>query len=401
MATVADSNGVLTGSFLIPAGIPSGTKLVEFYGQGGSYASATFVGEDSVVTEDYETVYSYTRVLIDPLAETFTMTDSQMVVAVDLFLASLSASAPLIVQIRDVSNGYPGATIYGSARVSPSQLVAGQMNTIQLDVPILLAANTTYALVIQSPDAAYSVGVAKLGGFDATAQKWVTSQPYSVGVMLTSSNAQTWTASQDTDLTFAIRVAEFTPGSTNINLGKVAVSNVTDLMLLPVARVPDPSLEPKYTLSLPNGQTINVLNGQPVQLAAAITGDIGVQVSLPCNSSKTAELDPGSVLVAGAVATSANYVSRAVPATANTTLQVIYDAYVPSGSSVTAQYQVVGTTTWTDIPVTATTPTGNGATEFTCSVSALSAAAGVRVQLLLSGTAAARQMCSDLRIIVT
>lgn len=417
MATVADSNGNLTGQFTIPAGIPSGTKLVEFYGKGGSYGSATFVGESSVITQYYATVYTYTRDLIDPLAETFTLTKTQTVVAFDLFVSSVASTAPLLIQIRDVQNGVPGSTIYGQGRGYPaaiapaiastsgaikiSSLTAGQSNTIWLDTPVVLKGGTTYALVVQSADSAYSVGIAKLGAFDSSLQKWVTSQPYSIGVMLTSSNAQTWTPSQDTDLTFAVRVAQFTPGSTAINLGNVAVSAVTDLMLLPVERVPDPSLEPTYTLTLPSGQTLNVLSGQPVQLPSAVTGNIGVQALIPANVDMSAALDPGTTLVAGAVSTSANYVSRAVPASASTTLTVIYDAYAPAGATVTAQYQVVGTSTWTNLPVTGTAPAGNGATEFTCSASAISAAAGIRVQLLLSGTAGARPLCSDLRIIVT
>lgn len=417
MATVADANGNLTGTFTIPAGIPSGTKLVEFYGKGGSYGHATYIGESSIVTNYYETVYTYTTHLIDPLAETFTLTETATVVGFDLFVASLSASAPLIVQVRDVQNGLPGSVIYGQGRayaasmassiqstagsISISSLVAGQMNTIMLDVPVVLQGGTTYALVVQSDDSAYSVGVAKLGGFDASQQKWVTSQPYSVGVMLTSSNAQTWTPSQDTDLTFAVRVSSFVPGSSTIDLGKVTVAGATDLILLPVAFVPDPSLEPKYTLTMPSGQTMNVLNGQAVSLPSAVTGDIDVKVSLPSSSTLSSRLDPGTVLVAGAVASTANYVSRAVPGSANTTLTVIYDAYVPSGSSVTAQYQIVGTSTWTNIPVAGTVPADGGAMEFTCTATGLNATAGVRVQLLLAGTSAARPLCADLRIIVT
>lgn len=52
--------------------------------------------------------------------------------------------------------------------------------------------------------------MAELGKYDAVHERWVTSQPYQVGVLLSSSNASTWTPHQDRDLTFRLLGARFT-----------------------------------------------------------------------------------------------------------------------------------------------------------------------------------------------
>lgn len=60
----------------------------------------------------------------------------------------------------------------------------------------MLQAKREYAVVVLCDDATTALYVAELGKQDPT-RGYVTSQPYQVGVLLSSSNASTWTAHQD------------------------------------------------------------------------------------------------------------------------------------------------------------------------------------------------------------
>lgn len=55
-----------------------------------------------------------------------------------------------------------------------------------------------------------AIKVAELGKYDAVNSRWVTSQSYQVGILLSSSNASTWTLHQNLDLTFRLLAAKFT-----------------------------------------------------------------------------------------------------------------------------------------------------------------------------------------------
>ncbi len=83
-----------------------------------------------------------------------------------------------------------------------------------------LQANREYALVILCDDAETALAIAELGKFDAARERWVTAQPYQVGVLLSSSNASTWTAHQDADLTFELLAADYTESTRLIELGE-------------------------------------------------------------------------------------------------------------------------------------------------------------------------------------
>ena len=48
MSVSANSSGVVTGKFTIPAGLPAGAKRVSLAGAGGSKGDAVFVGSGMV-----------------------------------------------------------------------------------------------------------------------------------------------------------------------------------------------------------------------------------------------------------------------------------------------------------------------------------------------------------------
>lgn len=200
----ADGNGTLDGSFHIPAKVPSGAKAVTFTGKGGSRASAVFVGQGQLTVNTLRQVNTITTIWVDPLAQTFVLDKATQLAGVDLWFTAKGGDVRL--QIRDVANGVPSRTVLAEAHIPASSIVVsgGGHTRVLLPSPLSLAAGTEYAFVVLCDDAETALSVAELGKFDATAQQWVVSQPYQVGVLLSSSNASTWTAHQDRDLTFRL-----------------------------------------------------------------------------------------------------------------------------------------------------------------------------------------------------
>jgi len=416
-APVASAGGIVTGSFTIPAGIPSGSKTVIardvlFQRRG----EATFSGQGTLERQTWqrETIVTETRwnsppppppptnpyVRVDPIAQTFSIQQNVQISAVDLWFTT-APTTMASVQIRETTAGIPNQTIVAEAHIAAnSALVGGTHTRVQFGAPVLLLGGVEYAIVVLCLDADGALAVAELGKYDAVAQRWITSQPYTVGVLLSSSNASTWTAHQDRDLAFRLLSASYTETSHAVNLGNVAVTGVTDLLLMSYADRPASDTSVDYTLTLPDASVVTVSDGQPVQLAAAITGNVGVTANLHGTNDFSPILHPGSQLVAGVVATSGDYVSRAIPAGSAVTIKVIYEAVVPSGATVGVYYKGpdVGDT-WIAITSPVTTPADDGFTEFKHTATGINELT-VQIKLVLNGTTAARPRVRDLRVIV-
>ena len=147
-------------------------------------------------------------------------------------------------------------------------VTGGGHTRILFPAPVALAASTEYALVILCDNADTEVAIAELGKFDTAKQQWVASQPYTIGVLLSSSNASTWTAHQSRDLTFRLLEAVFAEGTNTIDLGAAEVSTpATDLILLSLAETPTSQTRVEYELGLPSGENLTVAENQPVRLA--------------------------------------------------------------------------------------------------------------------------------------
>lgn len=453
----ANASGVLTGTFTIPTGIPAGNKLIAVVGRGGAYGEATFSGQGTLerqtwqqrttVTTTWQSppppvsapVLGPTQAVFgptsngtmnpgaitddgllallritgnggdgagvnstDPLAQTFILRDNTQITAVDLWFVSASTT-PTRIQIRETSTGLPNSQIVAESTVLPSAIVVGGNSTrINFAAPVLLLGGVEYALVVLCDDPVGGLAVAELGKFDSVAQQWITSQPYTVGVLLSSSNASTWTPHQDRDMAFRLLRANYTSTSRNINLGTAAVTAATDLILMSFAERPASATGVDYVLTLPDASTLTVTDGQAIQLPAAITGNIGVTARLTGTAEFSPVLTPGTQIVAGQVSLTADYVSRAVPAGSSSTIKVIYEAVVPSGATVAVQYKGIDIPdTWSsNIAVASTRPVDDGFVEFIHTVTGVNETAA-QIKLILNGTAAARPRIRDLRVIVT
>lgn len=404
MSLIADSSGALSGKFTIPDGVLAGAKLVEFTGSGGSFGSATFVGQGTLRTDTMQDVITNTthNRYFDPLAQTFTLTAREQIGGVELFVTQIGTT-PFVVQIRETQTGLPTRVVITETQMLPSDLVQGQWNRFEFASPVTLQADVEYAVVVMCNDAVGEVAISELGKWDAASQSWVTSQPYNVGVLLSSSNASTWTPHQDRDLTFRLLAARYTQSLREVDLGNVAVVDATDILVATSIIQPDVRANAELELTLPDTTKVPVAGGQVLRLASPISGNIGVKAKLHAISSASASLIPGTQIVAGKQQLSADYVSRAFDADATgADIRIVFNAILPSGSGV--QVFVSGVDagdSW--LPVTqsgSAAPVGNGVYEFTYLYTGL-AEARVRVKLVLSGTAASRPYVANLRVSVT
>lgn len=417
----ANPAGVLSGSFTVPANVPAGNKPVVFIGAGGQRGDAIFSGQGTLERQTWQqqTTINETRWQsppppdpiwdfggggggggADPIAQTFTLTESVQASALDLWFAAVPTTATS-VQIRETAVGFPNQVIVAEKVIQPSAITAaGSPTRITFDVPVNLLGGNEYAIVILCNDAIGAMSVAELGKFDPAAQRWITSQPYTVGVLLSSSNASTWTAHQDRDMAFRILRANYTQTQRTIALGNVAVVGATDLLLMSYADRPASATGVEYTLTLPGGDVVTVSDGQPVQLAGAVTGNVAVSAKLAGTSMASPILYPGSQLVAGVLALTADYVSRAIPGGTSVQAKVIYEAVVPSGATITAYRKGIDAgDTWVAFPAATTRQVDDGYVEFTHAATGINEL-GIQVKLVLTGTAAARPFVRDLRALV-
>ncbi|WP_220816065.1 DUF4815 domain-containing protein [Pseudomonas paralcaligenes] len=414
----ANDAGVLNGTFNVPAGIPSGSKAVKASGAGGSTGTAVFTGEGiREVTNkvyvttiidvlDYWTGKPIGTCFIDPLAQTFRVTRTCQLAQI-ILRGKRGGDEPLLIHIRETVNGLPTGKVLAEQRIPASTFGLNESFAgINLDLPPTLFEGVEYALVIMTNGLGHELVIAELGKYDVQYNRWVSNQPYEVGVLLSSANAQTWTPHQDRDLYFSLQRASIAPANRTrvVPLGAVAVEDATDLMMLGNHLNPAAGAGVEYRLTLPSGEVLDVASDQPVRLAAPITGNVAVSAVITATEDLSGVLLPGSNLVVGKVASEGTYVSRAfnlVTAALGTNqrLTVVYDAVLPPGSTAVAHYRIDdGPWHACDAPTAA--PADNGAVELTSVTPGLSGSV-VRVRLTLAGTPAARPTAHNIRVIVS
>ena len=394
----ADASGKLSGHFTVPANVPAGVKAVVFTGAGGSTAQATFVGQGTLETTTLRTVQSVVNTYIDPLAQTFVLEKARQISGVDLFF-TVKGSSGVRVQIRETSGGYPTRSVLTEAIVPASSITAGASvaTRILFDAPVPLSASTEYALVLLCDDADTAVAIAEMGAFDSAHQQWVSAQPYTVGVLLSSSNASTWTAHQTKDIAFRLLAADFVEGINSVALGSATIGSggVSDLAC---SETPSAATHVEYELGLPSGAVMTVAEGQAVQLSDPVaSGTLSVTAKLSGDTAGSPVLWPGTQVLMGMVQTAGTYYTRSIPASGAARAVLIYAGYIPSGAAVTPEIQV-DSGDWMSMTSAGTTQEGNGYVEFKFTT-ALNGADLVKVRLTLTGSIKARPLIYDIRLL--
>ena len=233
----ADAAGRVSASFVVPADIPSGNRIVEVTDGAGSAQTNLQVNDPLVITRIQRVVVNRTiverqtivrtippriiRVPVvrtvwrwrwlwrrrDPLAQTFSFTQNRVVSAVGVEFTAKDASIPVTVQIRGVTTGLPNEVVLAEKVVAPDEIALDGETKIAFDDPFYAQANTSYAVVLLTNSTDYRVRIATLGQRGQNGV--ITRQPYAQGVLLESSNAETWTPLNASDLTLKIYGYDF------------------------------------------------------------------------------------------------------------------------------------------------------------------------------------------------
>lgn len=230
MPLTANGAGQITGSFTIPANVPVGAKRVTFLGDQGSFGAARFIGEGTIITQMQRQLTTIETRYYDPLAQTFRLDAGRHVTGVDFkFTAKGSSSNKVFLEIRETELGLPNATTLAEGVLQGSAITVGAWNKISLTRPVYLQAGVEYAMVLLTDDAVHAVALAELGKYDSAAGQFVTSQPYTIGTLLKSSNATTWTPVQEADLSFRMYGATFTSTTRTVSLGQLRAASVSSI----------------------------------------------------------------------------------------------------------------------------------------------------------------------------
>jgi hypothetical protein len=184
------------------------------------------VSENRVIVQTSDRIVADTG-WWDPLAQTFLIEQKGgcFLSKVDIFFATKDEKIPVMLEIREVVNGYPGKRVLPFSRVTlkPEQ-VSLSANTVTLDgvsvnkydtattftfpSPVYVQENTEYCIVLASDSNAYKVWISQVGEQMPGTARTISEQPY-LGSLFKSQNASTWTADQTQDLKFVLYRAKF------------------------------------------------------------------------------------------------------------------------------------------------------------------------------------------------
>lgn len=450
MSLIANNDGEVRGRFSIPEGLPAGIKEVVFSGQ-SSMARATFIGQGHTSTIDrrmvltthrqrtigstWDTYDSYftnwvqgvniwgepvgmvdpnsTAAAIggaagfDPLAQTFVLTTTTQVMGVDLWFTTKGTGRQnVLVQLREVVNGIPSYGVIAQATLNPDQITLDAWTRFEFP-PATLNANQEYAIVVGANDSVSAIATATLGEYDAAAAQWVTSQPYQIGVMLSSSNNLTWTPHQTSDLTFRLLATAYpsevnTPPTRTIALEAVDVVDADQLIILATVERPNAACTLVFNVTA-GSDTYQVMERQVLTLRTRFTGTLTWEAVLTGTSYASPVLYKDLQLVAGERLTSSNYISAALdtkvsPTRLTVDMHVYVDTYLPSGTTLTATAEVGAA--WLPLTLVDSTELGEGWVEQQYLLEDI-AETQTRLELVMTGTAVRRPILRNLRMALT
>jgi hypothetical protein len=233
---VSDENGTVVGSIFTGKNqFRTGTTTAKITtqqaplgvpGESTSEAQNIFTSKGTIVQPTYVVWY-------DPLAQTFLVEEESGIVptSIDIFFAKKDSNIPVELQIRETVNGYPGTpdkVIPGLTKVLlPSEVNVSSNATVPttftFDKLVRLPAGE-YALVLVSDSPDYLVWHSRMGEVEITTSaneeigKVIINKQPSMGVMFKAQNGSTWTPSQEDDIKFTLRRADFTATSGTLRL---------------------------------------------------------------------------------------------------------------------------------------------------------------------------------------
>lgn len=412
---VASSAGEITVTFTVPSGIPTGTRLVHAEGAAGSVAEALYVGEGTITVQTLRQVTLVTRAVratvvnitnvtnvvqqsrsVDPLAQTWLLSEARQIVGSDIRVAAIgSADHGIRLQLSGARDGTPTDEVEAQDYLPMAGVSIGDWLAARWPVPVHVPAVDERAIVILTDDATHALSIARLGDVIDNpdgSQSVVTAQPSTIGVLQSSSNRRTWTPHNDADLTHRIVVARYTATTRVVTLGTVDLVDVSDLVIRGTIELPTDETSVVFRVVRASGMVIEVASGQTIEFDSFVTETVTVEATLKGTETLSPILWPGVTVGLGRIRESGTYVTKAFAAKASpATLRALSAAYLPSGSAVAAHYDAADDGGWTAMTLSETETLDAGWTEPAYEATGITDPA-LRVRLTLTGGPSARPL---------
>lgn len=193
----------------------------------GTYGSAIYTANGTLeLKQDKNTTITTTKTTVqsiqtywyenDPLAQSFYIPDTLgcMVTSVDLFFRTKHSSIPVVVELREMGNGYPSPNLLigGKVTLYPDDISISEDSSVATRVtfpyPIYLEGGREYCIVLITDCPEYEVWCSGLGESDMLNSITIDKQPV-LGSLFKSQNNKTWTADQNSDLKYTLYRAKF------------------------------------------------------------------------------------------------------------------------------------------------------------------------------------------------
>ena len=168
----------------------------------------------------------------DPLAQTFTvqndgttLSSGSFITSVDVYHQAKDDVLPVILELRNVVNGYPGPKVlpFGRITKNPADInisdVAATATTYTFPSPVYVESDTEYCVVLICNTENHKVWICRMGETDIAGVRTVSDQPH-IGILYKSHNNTGWSMSPMEDLKFSIKTAKFSKTS-----GVLALTN--------------------------------------------------------------------------------------------------------------------------------------------------------------------------------
>ncbi len=407
---VANSAGVITGSFVIPAGRSAGTKEVLASTGSNRSANAAFTGQGTLqitTLQDVVTVEQFWNIPagrnashLDPQAQTFAQIGGRHVGGLALkFCAIGNRANPVIVEIHTVTEDFqPSTVILAEAWLPMTAVQTGVWTLVQFELPPFQPDDTMYCYVVKTDDPNHAIYGAELSKFDPVRQQWVTAQPYTAGDRFDGSNGRSWLVHPESDLTFQVLSPVFFPTARTVSIGTFPVVGISDLQIVADIFLPTAECSVLFDVTI-GGKTYTVAARQTIELDAFFTGNVIIAARLTGTPHASPILKRDLQILTGKIRTAGTYVGLLWPMGDPVNLQGSLSVKLPGNSTATV-YVDKGDDAFTVVPVTASIPIDDGFTEIRYALSNYHAANGGRIKLALTGGPGARPSVCDLNFSV-
>ena len=322
----------------------------------------------------------------DPLAQTFSFPVSRIVSKVGVFFTQKDAALPVTIQIRGVTTGLPNHLVLAETVLAPNEVSLTGETQVSFDDPFYAQANTSYAVVLLTNSTQYRVRVASLGQMGQNGI--ITGQTYTAGVLLESSNAETWTPLNGSDLNLRIYGYAFQPEG-EIRFMPLTGVQFSELNLDEYSAIPEGS-GIAWEYSLDGGVTWDAMVPAEEENLPGVATQIRVRARFfGSQSNESPALKIGDVNLLGYLNQEQGiYVSRENELVQTVTATKLYvQMDIPSGTSITWTASNDGGQTWEATTLEATRPIDEEWTEYTLTcVFADPSGRNVRYKAEMTGT---------------